>query len=149
MGGRERRERDILWQFSDYVVSSTSKCFDYRSLSTICWKIVSCISCVLLMIKGSGGGGRKMRRGKGQPDQKLCDVIGSYKVKQNKNQRNGSTLYDLNQNINLKSYNIIFLITKEYLSLTRLSNLNCSNLHQNLAKWHDYKLKTVDQCRGP
>ena len=94
--------------------------------------LVTCISCVLLLIEG--GGGQKNEMGEGQPDHKLCDVIGSCK-----DQRNGNTLYDLNYNINLSSYNIIFLITKEYLSFTRMSNLNCSNLHQNLAYSHDYK----------
>ena len=99
--------------------------------------LVTCISGVLLLIEG--GGGQKNETGKGQPDQKLCDVIGSCKEKENRNQRNGNTLSDLNYNINLSAYNIIFLITKEDLSFTRMSNLNCSNLHQNLAYSHDYK----------
>ena len=95
--------------------------------------LVTCICCVLLLIEGGGGEGQKNETGEGQPDQKLCDVIESCEEKENKNHRNRNTLYDLNYNINLSANNIIFLITKEYLSFTRMSNLNCSNLHQNLA----------------
>ena len=47
--------------------------------------LVTCISCVLLLM--IGGGGQKNETGKGQPDQKLCDIIGSCKEKENRNQR--------------------------------------------------------------
>ena len=83
-----------MWQFSDFVVVVQASVL--ITGVNLCWKIVPCISCALLLIEGSGG--QKNETGKGQPDQKLCDVIWSYKVKENKNQRNGSTLYDLNYN---------------------------------------------------
>lgn len=133
---REKRERYNMWKFSDFCSGGSSKCFDYRSKSML---LVTCISCVLIIIDWRGGG-RKMRRERDSQTINYVMLLEVAKKKKTKITEMGiHCMILIRYNINLSSYNIIFQITKEYLSFTRMSNLNCSNLHQNLAYCHGYK----------